>query len=50
MPSYFRFLTLLAFHTLLCENVDATILEVGMVVHTIAQMLFLDLSSQVSLL
>ncbi|KAF8624125.1 hypothetical protein AX15_006032 [Amanita polypyramis BW_CC] len=29
MPNYFRFLTLLAFHTLLCENVNATILEVG---------------------
>ncbi|KAF8351330.1 Mur ligase [Amanita rubescens] len=29
MPGYFRFLTLLAFHTLLSEKVDATILEVG---------------------
>ncbi|KAK2466320.1 hypothetical protein APHAL10511_001962 [Amanita phalloides] len=29
MPSYFKFLTLLAFHTLLSERVNATILEVG---------------------
>lgn len=29
MPGYFRFLTLLAFHTLLSEKVNATILEVG---------------------
>lgn len=29
MPGYFRFMTLLAFHTFLESNVDATILEVG---------------------
>lgn len=29
MPGYFRFLTLVAYHTLLSEKVDATILEVG---------------------
>ncbi|PFH52847.1 hypothetical protein AMATHDRAFT_139326 [Amanita thiersii Skay4041] len=29
MPSYFRFLTLMAFHTFLSKKVDATILEVG---------------------
>ena len=29
MPGYFRFLTVLAFHAFLSENVDATILEVG---------------------
>ncbi|TIB82768.1 FolC bifunctional protein [Wallemia mellicola] len=28
-PAYFRFLTLMAFHTFLSENVDATVLEVG---------------------
>ena len=29
MPGYFRFITLLAFHTFLESKVDATILEVG---------------------
>ncbi|KAI6030998.1 Mur ligase [Pisolithus marmoratus] len=29
MPSYFRYLTLMAFHTFLAEKVNATILEVG---------------------
>ncbi|KAI6136074.1 Mur ligase [Pisolithus sp. B1] len=29
MPSYFRYLTLMAFHTFLAERVNATILEVG---------------------
>lgn len=28
-PAYFRFMTLMAFHTFLTENVDATVLEVG---------------------
>ncbi len=28
-PSYFRYLTLVAFHTFMQENVDAVILEVG---------------------
>jgi folylpolyglutamate synthase len=28
-PTYFRFLTVLAFHTYLCEKVDAAIFEVG---------------------
>jgi folylpolyglutamate synthase len=29
MPGYFRFVTLLAFHTFLSLKVDATVLEVG---------------------
>ena len=29
MPGYFRFLTLMAFHTFIALKVDATILEVG---------------------
>ncbi|KAI6034383.1 Mur ligase [Pisolithus microcarpus] len=29
MPGYFRYLTLMAFHTFMSERVDATILEVG---------------------
>lgn len=29
MPGYFRFLTLVAFHTFSSENVTATVLEVG---------------------
>ena len=28
-PPYFRFMTLMAFHTFLCENVDTAIIEVG---------------------
>ncbi|KAG6335009.1 hypothetical protein ID866_4076 [Astraeus odoratus] len=29
MPNYFRYLTLMAFHTFISEKVDATVLEVG---------------------